>query len=59
MQAATDDEQFGMLQNWLDSYHPESLFDAKGSNIVRPETVEILPDDVRFIALVRQDGPVG
>lgn len=47
--AARDDkEQFKMLQDWLASYHPESLFNADAAeegDIIKPEVLNILPQN--------------
>jgi xylulose-5-phosphate/fructose-6-phosphate phosphoketolase len=43
-EAATSDEQFGMLQDWLASYGPEKLFNTEG-NVIKNEVLRILPDN--------------
>ncbi|CAD6568523.1 MAG: hypothetical protein CYPHOPRED_002687 [Cyphobasidiales sp. Tagirdzhanova-0007] len=43
--ARADSEQFGQLKDWLASYRPLELFDPSLSNIVKPQTVAILPKD--------------
>lgn len=34
-----------MLKQWLSSYQPEHLFDESAGTIIRPEVLEILPED--------------
>jgi len=54
--AATDDEQFSMLQDWLAAYHPESLwdFDAKDS-IIRPDVCDVVPESDKLkLGLVKE-----
>ena len=43
--ARTDDTQLDQLKDWLASYKPFELFDPSLSNIVKPETIAILPKD--------------
>lgn len=40
--AATDDEEFTLLSNWLASYRPRELFDNNGRPI--PEILSIIPE---------------
>lgn len=45
MKARTDKGQLDQLKEWLESYKPLELFDPSASNIVKPETIAILPKD--------------
>ena len=54
--AASDDEQFRMLQSWLASYKPTTLFDKSNAahSVILPKVTSILPKDDLKLGLIKE-----
>ncbi|KAG5647371.1 hypothetical protein DXG03_000439 [Asterophora parasitica] len=51
-EAKTDAEELGLLQKWLQSYHPKELFNKDGSPV--DAILDIIPDDGKKLGLRKE-----